>query len=61
MGGTDTAMPVVKRLIDLDLDAAGAYLPLQFHFNVHSANPVGGENIRVLLGQYLIVRLSSNG
>ncbi|SDI38853.1 hypothetical protein SAMN04487926_11628 [Paraburkholderia steynii] len=54
-------MPVVKRLIELDLDAAGTYIPSHFHFNVHSANPVGRENIRALLAQYLIVRQAGNG
>ncbi|WP_091782811.1 cyclic-phosphate processing receiver domain-containing protein [Paraburkholderia steynii] len=61
LGGADTAMPVVKRLIELDLDAAGTYIPSHFHFNVHSANPVGRENIRALLAQYLIVRQAGNG
>ncbi|TAL98648.1 MAG: hypothetical protein EPN73_01605 [Paraburkholderia sp.] len=60
LGGDDTAMPVVKRLIELDLDAAGAYIPPHFHFSVHSANPVGRENIRALLAQYLVVRLENN-
>jgi len=50
-------MPVSKRLIELELDAAGVYIPSQFHFNVHSANPVGRENIRAPFTQYLIVRL----
>lgn len=61
LGGDDTAIPVVKRLVELDLDAAGAYIPPHFHFTVHGANPVGRENIRALLAQYLIVRLEGNG
>ena len=56
LGGEDTAMIVVKRLIDLDLDAGGAFIPLDFRYSIYSANPVGRENIRGLLDQYLVVR-----
>lgn len=31
------------------------------HFNVHSANPVGAENIRALLGNYARFRGSNSG
>jgi hypothetical protein len=58
LGGDDTAMLVVKRLIDLDLDAGGTFIPLDFRYSIHSANPVGRENIRGLLDQYLTVRSS---
>ncbi|KER70045.1 hypothetical protein HR51_21745 [Burkholderia cepacia] len=57
LGGNDTAIPVVKRLIELDLDAGGNYIPQDFHFTVHSANPVGSENLRELLARYLAFRL----
>jgi len=57
LGGDDTAMPIVRRLIDLDLDAGGQYIPEDFHFTVHSANPVGQENVRELLARYLALRL----
>jgi hypothetical protein len=56
LGGEDTAIPVVKRLIDLDLDCGGKYIPEDFHFSVHSANPVGRENIGELLAGYLVFR-----
>lgn len=56
LGGDDTAMVVVKRLIELDMDADGSFIPRDFTFHVHSANPVGGENIRALLAQYLAMR-----
>ncbi len=58
LGGDDTAMLVVKRLIDLDLDAGGTFIPTDFRYSIHSANPVGRENIRGLLDQYLAVRSS---
>jgi hypothetical protein len=53
LGGADTAMVVVKRLIEMDLDAGGHYIPNDFTFSVHSANPVGRENIARLLHSYL--------
>lgn len=56
LGGEDTAMVVVRRLIELDLDAEGTFIPHHFVFFVHSANPVGSENIRGLLGSYLLQR-----
>lgn len=56
LGGDDTAMIVVRRLIDLDLDAGGTYIPPDFTYSIHSANPVGRENIRGLLDRYLAVR-----
>lgn len=56
LGGDDTAMPIVKRLIELDMDAHGQYIPVEFHFTVHSANPVDRENIRELLARYLVFR-----
>lgn len=59
LGGDDTAMPVAKRLIELDLDQAGTHIPRDFHLSVHRANPVGRENIRALLAQYLAVRTES--
>jgi hypothetical protein len=61
LGGDDTAMIVVKRLIDLDLDAGGDFIPHDFTYSIHSANPVGRENIRGLLDQYLAVRHNERG
>lgn len=56
LGGNDTAMVVVKRLIEMDLDTEGKYIPEDFIFSVHSANPVGKENILGLLQAYLKYR-----
>ncbi len=57
LGGDDTAMRVVRWLIERDLDAPG-FIPAGFAFRVHSANPIGAENIRSALGRYLDVRRS---
>nr|WP_254699772.1 cyclic-phosphate processing receiver domain-containing protein [Trinickia violacea] len=51
--GDDTAMVVVKRPIEIDLDAAGRFIPANFAFSVHNANPLGRENIEGLLRSYL--------
>lgn len=56
LGGDDTAMVVVKWLIEKDLDANGNYIPEHFEFNVHSANPVGVQNIEGMLNSYLKFR-----
>jgi hypothetical protein len=53
LGGDDTAMVFVKRLIGLDLDSGSRFIPNDFTYSVHSANPVGRENIAGLLGGYL--------
>lgn len=59
LGDDDTAMVVVKRLIDLDLDGGGRFIPADFSFSVHSANPVGRQNIVGLLRSYLSHRTRS--
>lgn len=56
LGGDDTAMIVVHWMVDKDLDDNGNFIPKDFDFNVHSANPVGVKNIVGLLGQYLRVK-----
>jgi hypothetical protein len=53
LGGSDTAVAVARWLVDADLDASGAYIPDDFVFSIHSANPVGAANIRGLLEGYL--------
>ena len=55
LGGDDTAMAVVKWLVEKDLDCKG-FIPLDFEFNVHSANPVGAANIKGYLNAYLRTR-----
>ena len=53
LGGEDTAMRVVKWLVERDLDMNGEFIPKNFMFNVHSANPVGADNIEGYLNSYL--------
>jgi hypothetical protein len=36
LGGDDTAMAVVKRLTEMDRNAAGRFIPAAFAFSVHS-------------------------
>jgi len=52
LGGDDTAMDVVHWMINKDLDDE-SFLPTTFTFTVHSANPVGRENIYSLLRRYM--------
>jgi hypothetical protein len=53
-------MVIVKFLIEEDLDMNEAYntnfIPSNFEFNVHSANPVGAANIEGYLNSYLNTR-----
>lgn len=55
LGGDDTAMVVVKAMIEHDLDCPG-FIPADFSFVIHSANPVGAKNIAGLLNSYLVYR-----
>ena len=55
LGGTDTAMAVVKYMVEMDLDNPG-WIPADFEFFVHSANPVGAANIQGYLNAYLRTR-----
>ena len=57
LGGDDTAMVVVKYMVNRDLDEGGKFIPLNFEFNVHSANPVGTENINSYLNSYFNHRI----
>lgn len=40
-------------LVERDLDLDGAFIPVNFKFHIHSANPVGEKNIHNLLSNYL--------
>jgi hypothetical protein len=55
LGGDDTAMRVVKEMADMDMDTPG-FIPEDFTFSVHSANPVGARNLRGFLECYLSQR-----
>ncbi len=52
LGGEDTAMRIVKYMIESDLDTKG-FIPEDFSFYVHSANPIGKANIEGYLNRYL--------
>ncbi len=58
LGGSDTSMVVVNWMIETDLDNNG-FIPCDFSFFVHSANPVGAANIESKLNNYLNFRKTS--
>lgn len=51
-----TGFDFSKWLVDMDLDANEQFLPNNFDFFVHSANPPGRKNIEGLLTPYLEYR-----
>ena len=53
LGENDTSMNIVKWMIEMDLDTDGDFIPDDFDFYVHSANPVGKANIEGYLKAYL--------
>ncbi len=55
LGGEDTSMVIVKWMIEMDLDFED-WIPLEFDWNVHSANPVGAANINGYLTSYITQR-----
>lgn len=59
LGGDDTSIPIIKFLVNLDMDMDGQYIPYDFDFNVHSANPVGAANIESYINSYLKQRQKS--
>jgi hypothetical protein len=55
LGGDDRAIDFVKWLIEQDLDQPG-FIPIDFGYTIHSANPIGAANMRALLDRYLEFR-----
>lgn len=51
--GKETGNDLVKWMIEKDLDEEGKFIPEDFAFQVHSANPIGRKNIESLLSNYL--------
>lgn len=47
-----TGYDLAKFLVEKDLDEPG-WIPSNFQFQVHSANPIGKQNIEGLLNNYL--------
>jgi hypothetical protein len=56
LGGDDTSMDYVHWLIDHDINMNGTLIPKDFDYLIHSANPIGKENINSLLTSYLTFR-----
>ena len=54
----ETGYNFAQWLVEQDLENPG-FIPEDFSFYVHSANPVGAENIRSLLNSYLKFRQNS--
>ena len=51
-----TGFDIAKWMVERDLDDKGNFIPKNFEFNVHSANPIGVANIAGLLNGYLEIR-----
>lgn len=51
-----TGFDIAKWMVNRDLDTNGQFIPRDFTFYVHSANPVGAANIQGLLNNYLAVK-----
>ena len=47
---------LVKWMVAEDIARGGGFIPKDFTFHVHSANPVGAKNIFEYLTQYLSMR-----
>lgn len=48
-----TGADLARWIVEQDLDNNSKFIPADFDFYVHSANPVGKKNIEGLLSQYL--------
>jgi len=48
-----SGLDVAKWMVERDLNDGGNFIPKDFEFNVHSANPPGAANIAGLLDSYL--------
>ena len=48
-----TGFDIVKDMVERDLNKNGRWIPKNFTYYVHSANPVGKDNIEGLLDNYL--------
>ena len=60
LGGNDTSMKIIKFMVEMDIDFNQEFIPYDFEFNVHSANPVGAANIEGYLKSYLKARDDEN-
>ena len=53
LGGDDRAIDVAKFMVSADMDLGGEFIPEDFTFFVHSANPEGARQIQGYLDAYL--------
>lgn len=53
LGGEMSGYDIARWIVDRDLSLRGKFIPADFTFHVHSANPVGAKNIEGLLNGYL--------
>jgi|ERR1035437_1143634 hypothetical protein len=51
-----TGMDFIKWLVEQDINMNGKFIPACFDYDIHSANPVGAENMDRYLIQYLRTR-----
>lgn len=54
-----TGFDLAKYLVETDLNHNGSFIPNDFDYYVHSANPVGKKNISGLLDGYLSFKKTS--
>ncbi len=48
-----TGYDIVKWMVEMDMNNEGKWIPQDFSYTVHSANPIGAANIVGLLQGYL--------
>jgi hypothetical protein len=57
LGAGKTGYDLAKYIVNKDLDYAGRFIPSDFNYQVHSANPVGAKNIVGILTNYIDIKL----
>lgn len=56
LGEGPSGYDVAWWMVEKDMDEDGKWIPRDFEYYVHSANPVGSENISKLFKNYLKMR-----
>ena len=56
LGENDRGIDIVKWMVEKDIEMEGKFIPDNFKFYVHSANPIGKRNIEEILNRYLKFR-----
>lgn len=57
LGDGPTGFDLAKWIVEKDLDEGVSFIPPDFTYMVHSANPIGRGNICGLMDNYLSLRL----